>query len=426
MSYAKDVTESTFREVLRELLFPLFPGTDFNGDVNTHLPLKNRKNLVTQNGQPTNLRVMPHEDSAVCLSIHRPQPFSPEEKEIIHSFLKRMERCYRDWDKPYREDTAASVMSEVVAHNVSADAAIAATVERVASTLLSWAEQTYEGRRISFTVGTENSAGADGATFQDLAKEDFVKVLGNAPDTMLVFGNGGCFVRHEALSEPNDVAAMMCPYRFQRVAAWSKCDTAARVAVLLNRNGELLVFRDGQLLFARRRGDWRYFAHEATISQFTNNALAKKSDADFRRALYCTAIDAAFTRTGACIGVFTANEVETAVNDLIDPNDRLSVTATDLQKRKATITRIIGKRKFQDLDRRLRSELAAMDGALVLDHKGNFLAAGAILKISGGSASGGREQASKELAKHGLGLKVSSDGYIRVRGRDDSVIAEIG
>ena len=45
-------------------------------------------------------------------------------------------------------------------------------------------------------------------------------------------------------------------------------------------------------------------------------------------------------------------------------------------------------------DRRLRQELAAIDGATVLSFEGDVLAVGAIVKIPGGSAGGGRLAAS--------------------------------
>jgi DNA integrity scanning protein DisA with diadenylate cyclase activity len=69
--------------------------------------------------------------------------------------------------------------------------------------------------------------------------------------------------------------------------------------------------------------------------------------------------------------------------------------------------------RFYALDRRLRQELVAIDGATVLDSEGRILAVGAILKIDGGSSGGGRLAAAKELSKLGLGIKVSQDGGIR-------------
>ena len=73
---------------------------------------------------------------------------------------------------------------------------------------------------------------------------------------------------------------------------------------------------------------------------------------------------------------------------------------------------MIAGRTFPELDRRFRLELLSIDGAVVIDHRGKVLAAGAILKIPGGSTGGGRLAAARVLASLGLGIKVSQDGSI--------------
>ena len=70
--------------------------------------------------------------------------------------------------------------------------------------------------------------------------------------------------------------------------------------------------------------------------------------------------------------------------------------------------------RFQNLDRRLRQELLALDGAMVLDHLGNIVAAGAIISVPAGSEGGGRTAAAKKGSSLGLGIKISEDGGISV------------
>ena len=72
---------------------------------------------------------------------------------------------------------------------------------------------------------------------------------------------------------------------------------------------------------------------------------------------------------------------------------------------------LIGKR-FQSMPRLQREEIAALDGAIVPDAAGVVLAAGAIVKVPGGSEGGGRRAAAKALSRLGLALKVSADGTI--------------
>lgn len=78
----------------------------------------------------------------------------------------------------------------------------------------------------------------------------------------------------------------------------------------------------------------------------------------------------------------------------------------------ANIIKIIGGRKFYNLDRKLRLELMGIDGATIVDAEGEILAVGAIIKIEAGSTGGGRLAAAKTLSKYGMSIKISNDGRI--------------
>jgi DNA integrity scanning protein DisA with diadenylate cyclase activity len=64
------------------------------------------------------------------------------------------------------------------------------------------------------------------------------------------------------------------------------------------------------------------------------------------------------------------------------------------------------------LSRRQRLELLSMDGATLLARNGTILAAGAILRVPGGSTGGGRSAAAAAISEFGVGIKVSQDGPI--------------
>ena len=72
-------------------------------------------------------------------------------------------------------------------------------------------------------------------------------------------------------------------------------------------------------------------------------------------------------------------------------------------------------RKFYEIPRRIRAELCAIDGAVLLDSEGEVLTVGAILKTKGNASNGGgRTAAAQTLAKSGTGIKISHDGYIEI------------
>lgn len=55
-----------------------------------------------------------------------------------------------------------------------------------------------------------------------------------------------------------------------------------------------------------------------------------------------------------------------------------------------------------------------VDGACIIDIKGNVCACGAIIKNDSGSTGGGRGAASKKLSEYGFSIKISTDGYIEL------------
>ena len=112
-------------------------------------------------------------------------------------------------------------------------------------------------------------------------------------------------------------------------------------------------------------------------------------------------------------GVWTPPEIVTSLQSavLAIENELGTAAARNYVQKNGAVT-ITGAKTFQDLDRRLRQELVAIDGATLVDHKGTILAVGAILRIDGGSAGGGRLAAAIALSKLGVGIKVSQDGGI--------------
>jgi hypothetical protein len=133
-------------------------------------------------------------------------------------------------------------------------------------------------------------------------------------------------------------------------------------------------------------------------------------ESKLRLAVYESSLDASFARAGACIGLISRkhagewHRIAPSAGDHVGSNTSAKARA---------ITSMLKGRPFQNLDRRFRQELLAIDGATLLDHRGQVLAIGSILRIRGGSTGGGRLAAAKALGKLGLGVKVSQDGRIQ-------------
>ncbi len=423
---SSELSESDFTEILKDHLLPFFPRAQLKGTVDA--TLYKREELVAQKGSSsaTNLYLKTSVNSKYRVELWRSQPFSSEEKKLIGCFL--MALAGRDLPSlaAHRRDTLTSIVSETVARFAAPDAKY--FVLDLLDSLTEWAQQTYEGERIAFSAGVLNVRAGDdsGIEFSAIVKKDFVKVLSNAQDTLLIFDRNGRLQRHESCANvqfppnsPTITARRFVPIRFDNFAKWSAQNFSA-VIVTLTRHGEILIFRNGDLLLAKRRGVWRYFTHEICLKQITNNALAKKSPKEFREELYLTVLDVAFARKGGCIGVLR-KDFEILGIAPVSKQDRLRELSANSDTAKA-LKVVINNRPFQNLDRLLRAELAGIDGSLVLDYKGNILAVGAILSIKSRSEDGGGRQAAAEnLSEYGLGLKISNDGYIRAFGAREEI-----
>ena len=143
-------SKDTFREIIKRLLFPLFPGTSFDNPEEVARPSRNVDNLVTQAaGGGSKLKLMPTNDCQYCLQVTRPQVFTYPERDIIKKFLELSSRLYDDYESIYFPDTASSVMSDLVSKTLGSEPFI----YKVISSLGAWSQQTYEGQNISVAIG---------------------------------------------------------------------------------------------------------------------------------------------------------------------------------------------------------------------------------------------------------------------------------
>ena len=120
-------------------------------------------------------------------------------------------------------------------------------------------------------------------------------------------------------------------------------------------------------------------------------------------------LDVSFAKTGGGIALIKRSALERfKKSKIVSKHDYLGAANDKGQCLKAIITK-----PFAELDRHLRANIVAMDGATILDFQGNVIAAGAIVKVGAGSDGGGRLAAAKALSEHGFAVKIPSDGGIR-------------
>lgn len=400
--FGRKMDESILREISERYLLPFFSGAVLAPKAVQSSPSESTVALI----DPQTIRFKINRRDSYRLEIRRDQSFAKSddparEQKVIEAFVSVVGEMCAELQGHLKDDLLSTFQRRVVARAI-AEPGQERELLTVIDQLAEWASRLYEGAPISSSIGIDpNGLGVSDTKFDDFSVNDFGAVLSNGFDTMLVFDSALNFIEQSTLTTTT-TSAHTCPWRHTSVAEWTaKGDH--RMAIVLNRLGEILVFRGGQLLFARRSGTWHFLTHGPILGQ-----MRVPKDRDIRAALYETALDASFARTGACLGVVSSGSAG-SWEKVIAETDRLSLKSSAKSR---ALARVVAGRKFHKLDRTLRQELVAIDGATVISHEGEILAVGAILRIDGGSTGGGRTAAAKTLARLGLGIKISQDGGI--------------
>ena len=407
------MTQDNFNPIKKfidDYICRMIPGTRV-GDVE-----KAQRRFNGKHSDQTYIHKIYLEDQIHYFDVIKSKPFSKEEHNLIRDIIDEgfTKRVFED---PYRDDLSKGIVEVAIAKFIGKKRWN--VVKNVLELYDSWSSQTYEGNRISHNIGIHPRGMTElFPSLPDHQDEDYLKILGSGHSTMLTLSAGGSIQRLELLSrhEEAELDKLDAPISLGHIAEWAQ---ASKVAISLTRNGEILLFENSSLVFAKRRGSWRYFPH-SLIRKESMQIHEMDISSNIRAAIYRTALDVAFSRGGACIGIIPSNQgIKTCV-----PGGRLLSNHTQYA---GLFDSIIGKKKFHEIARQIRAELCAIDGATIVDLKGNIVCVGAILTNSGNEeGGGGRSAAARRISDFGIGIKVSNDGYIEFfpKGYNETIKAD--
>ena len=395
MRSVSSLDPTVFSRLLQRYLVPMMPGAVLGPPREMAGTWKQKAVAVMA---PGSLSVRPAPDASFDCELTRSQRFLAPEVHLVEAFVEACHEVERAVGEPFEVEVLRGLPLRVVAR--AAGGPHHATTLRILEQLTEWAAWHYEGQPISAAVGIDPSC--RGTLDVDAVwREEFAPVLSNGLDTLLVVDTRGRVARLTALSSL--AAPSFAPYRFHELAGWA---TGDRVAVALTRAGEILVFGNRSLRFALRGGRWHHFTHEAAVASLR---LPRRRVA--RNALYETLLDVSFARTGGCVAVVEQSRLD-EVRRFVASKDQLSPASPEVPSVKAQVLMKTVGTHFARVDRRIRAELLALDGATLLGHDGQIMAVGAIVRIGAGSTGGGRLAAAKTLCQLGMAAKVSQDGTV--------------
>lgn len=386
------MTIDELRVALETYLAPLLSAQVLPGTVNCQANSKQVASL-----EPSKTAIKAQDTDAERIVLYRQPGFTPEELELTKDFVAELVAIHEAATPEYRAELFTFLPARAIARHLGGADAVGLILRQFEA----WSARTYEGGAITSSIGIDPGTKGHNIHLADIFHHDFSAVISNGFDTLLV-STPDSKISGSGQLTANELGLNYVPYRLSAIANWAN---GKKIAFVLNRLGEHLIFKNKKLVFAKRRGEWQFYAHEMYLRQ-----MQPPQNRLLREAIYQSCLDISFARSGGCIIVVRSGSLD-EVRNIVSEADILSSQKPSI---KAKTIRAMVNKNFQDLDRRLRQELLALDGAMVIDHLGNIVAAGAIVSVPAGSEGGGRTAAAKKGSGLGLGIKISEDGAISV------------
>ena len=435
--------KNEFYKVVDKLILPLFTGSIIDGEE----PSSTRDNEIAF-GKRNSLLIKPSKLDEYRLVLKRGQPFQAFEINLLRSILAELDRIslLQLNDESYISALQYNAIEKSICSSIS-DSDTANTMFGILTELNKWAVRTYEGHKIAIGIiinlSVDLSEQEEKLHYTQIMDKDFFALLSDGIDSYIEINKKGYLIGYTNTTRVKKMTSI-APYEFEQVARY--CNEK-RIGIVLTKNGDFLIFKNRNLLFAKRAGGWNIYSHEEVIQllSYRGNYSLK----DIRRSVYYTALDTSFAYTGGCIVYLNKEKVEQAIAH-IDAHDILDEKYFEIKKRQELenasklynlqtlssveamynvpystflqqqqcikvecLRKIIMGKPFHELGRKLRQELVSMDGATVIDSDGTIIAVGAIIKIEAGSEGGGRQAAAMTLSKYGIAIKISQDGILK-------------
>lgn len=279
-------------------------------------------------------------------------------------------------------------------------------------------EQTYENKALTFGCIVDKTSKAtpnEGCRFPEefVARKRF-RALSDGFRTAYLVSSAGAILRFMSVRGYQDSREGFYPEWSEELVVASQ---EYGFGLSLTRQGDILVFDGGRLTFTYRCGRWQYWNHAHIVDLLKNKARAQHVQPTVLsrviRAIYRASLDVAFRRSGALF-VLLRNTGRT--NQIVREGDAVGSQARS--KLDTAFDLAVAGGKITGMPRSVVSELAAIDGAVVVGNNGKLLAYGAVLepkkkgRIS--AAEGSRTKAAIGASHYGLAIKISSDGDIVV------------
>lgn len=429
------MNKTRFLEFVHDYILKMFTGSSIIGEEES----SPRDNIVAQ-GDSGAVKVKFSREDNYRVIIKRAQPFKNFEMHLIKSIVEEMHKINDlNITDDYKKGLKNLIIEKAICKSLTNSSS--KTLSALLNEISYWGQRTYEGKptALGFIV-TNKKMGSKTNQSLHISKflqKDFSALLTDGQSSFMEISADGFVSNYVSYSKVVDYN-LFAPYKHLTLATLA---TGTKVGVCLSEQGDVLIFKNKSLLFAKKSGVWVCFSHDEIVGKLSEQAGEYE---DVRKAIYVSALDTSFNRCGGCIvhvnrgdslnvlkhideaDVFYKESYDYIQQEKINQSffanvDDKANEIPDYEQflleekcaKTATLRKLIAGRRFQELDRKFRQELIAIDGAIVIDYDGKILAVGAIIKIDAGSTGGGRLAAAKTLSNYGISIKISNDGSMQ-------------
>ncbi len=434
-----------FRKIVEKLILPLFTGSFISG-----VEVSTSRDSEVAYGDKNSVLLKPNKTEEYRLVLNRSQPFKSIELNLLKSIINELASitALSLYDENYLSILQGHAIEKAICSTLAEEEDTMNTLLGLIGEMGKWASRTYEGKKVALGIIINQNADINSEVnkihYSEILGQDFFALLSDGKHSYIEFGRHGNLLGYVQLAKIR-MAPTISPCDYELIARY--CNDR-RIGIILTNSGDLLMFKNRQLLYAKRRGVWQVYSHEEVI-QLLSGRKENYSLKEIRKSIYLTALDSSFAYNGGCLVYLDKGMVEQALMH-INEHDILSEKYYEIKKhleieqagklynlqtlstvealysqpydkflveqkchKAMALRKIIADKPFQELNRRLRQEIVGMDGATIVDSDGTIIATGAILKIEAGSEGGGRLAAAMTLAKYGISIKISQDGTMQ-------------
>lgn len=455
-----DSAKKEFKQIIETYIKPLI---DIKGNLHFIEEMYDNKRLIEieEENDTKIIRLFPLAKLENCVSpfyfkanLNTNATISTNIEEILRELLKVTEYNYSNFSKRrnYGKGQKRSEAYKNRTFNLAFEFGIckwltnteddAVVLHTVINHMITWSNRTYEGNRIPFgiVIDFKRDSNNYAASYLSFLERDSCAVFTDGIFSGIRLDKKGKIVSFitkysKEIDNTDSQKKIFVPYQFEDIAKYC---TESSIGVIAMTGGEIIIVKQQAIQFVRRGGKWIAFDFERVYHNLRPYFLCECSDEKtilFKiRELYCTLLDVSFAHSGGCIAIITSSDEKNINNITKERIDLYSLKkdgktlngVSEENKEKIIILSYLLSNEekslcsFFEVDRVLRKEILGLDGATVVSLNGEFYCAGSIVEVPMGSTGGGRTAADKRLAKFGIGIKISEDGYIEAYGANQA------